>query len=115
VATTDELLLSGEKDPKTNVVWEDEKKPRRDFVSATHAIVMLVGDDLGDFVEGVRAATIAIRAGEWARTKDLWGARWFLLPNPSYGSWSTAVDKEAAATPARKRPEVVEAFPYPKE
>jgi acid phosphatase len=115
VATADELLLSGEKNPKTGEVWEDEKQPRRDFISQTHAIVMLVGDDLGDFLEGVRKTTIAVRAQEWAKTNDRWGVRWFLLPNPSYGSWSTAVDQEATATPPRQRHEVVEAFPYPKE
>jgi acid phosphatase len=115
VATADELLLSGEKDPKTGAAWDDEKQPRRDFISQTHAIVMLVGDDLGDFLEGVRRTTIAVRAEERARTSDRWGARWFLLPNPSYGSWLTAVDQEATAVPPRQRHEVVEAFPYPRE
>ena len=115
VATADELLLSAEKDPTTGTAWEDEKQPRRDFVSAKHEIVMLVGDDLGDFLPGVRKATIAARTAELARVSDRWGTSWFALPNPSYGSWLTAVVQEAAAATPRKRHDELEAFPYPRE
>ena len=115
VATADELLLSAEKDPKTGAAWDDEKQPRRDFVSATHEIVMLVGDDLGDFLPGVRRTTMAARAEAMAQVGERWGTSWFALPNPSYGSWLTAVDQEAAAAKPRKRHEVIEAFPYPPE
>lgn len=115
VATEGEMLLSGDLEPGTQVRWEDEKQPRRDFVAETNAIVMLVGDDLGDFLEGVRRTTIAARAAKLAAVKDRWGTSWFVLPNPSYGSWSAAVDEEAASARPRKRHEVVEAFPYPKE
>jgi len=115
VATADELLLSGEKDPVTGIPWEDEKQPRRDLVARTHAIVMLVGDDLGDFIAGVREASMATRAAELERVDERWGQSFFLLPNPSYGSWVTAVDQEAAATPSRNRPGVVKAFGYPSE
>jgi 5'-nucleotidase (lipoprotein e(P4) family) len=115
IATSEELLLSAEKDPSTGASWDDEKRPRRDFVSKTHAILMLVGDDLADFLEGVRKATIATRARELEKVDDRWGTTWFLLPNPSYGSWVTAVDQEATATPPRRRHEVVEAFAYPRE
>lgn len=115
VATPDELLLSGEKDPKTGAVWDDEKQPRRDFVSATHEIVMLVGDDLGDFLPGVRKATMAARAAAMETVGERWGTSWFALPNPSYGSWLTAIDQEAGAAKPRQRHEVIEAFPYPRE
>lgn len=115
VATPEELLLSGEKDPKTDAPWGDEKQPRRDFVGQSRAIVMLVGDDLGDFLPGVREASLAVRAAELAKARERWGASWFLLPNPSYGSWVTAVDQEAGATPPRRRHEVVEPFEYPRE
>jgi 5'-nucleotidase (lipoprotein e(P4) family) len=113
VATPEESLLSAEKDPSTGALWDDEKKARREFVSKTHAIVMLVGDDLADFLEGVRKATIAARAAALEKVDDRWGKSWFLLPNPSYGSWVNAVDQEAA--PSRKRPDVVKAFAYPRE
>jgi acid phosphatase len=114
VATPEEILLSAEKDPATGAAWAEEKQPRRDFVSKTHEIVMLVGDDLGDFLAGVRKATIATRAAELEKVDDRWGRSFFLLPNPSYGSWVTAVDQEATATPPRKRPAVVKTFDYPK-
>ena len=113
VATAEEVLMSAEKDPSTGAPWDDEKKARRDFVAKTHAIVMLVGDDLGDFLAGVRKATMAARAAEIEKVDDRWGKSWFLLPNPSYGSWVTAVDQDAA--PPRKRSDVVKAFAYPHE
>jgi 5'-nucleotidase (lipoprotein e(P4) family) len=115
VATADDLLLSAETDPTTGKPWDDEKQPRRDFVSSKHEIVMMVGDDLGDFLPGVRKATMAARAAELARVSDRWGTSWFALPNPSYGSWLTAVDQEAAGATPRKRHDVIEAFPYPRE
>lgn len=115
VATADELLLSAETDPKTGAAWDDEKQPRRDFVSATHEIVMLVGDDLGDFLPGVRKTTMAARAEAMAGVSERWGTSWFALPNPSYGSWLTAIDQEATAAKPRKRHDVIEAFPYPRE
>jgi acid phosphatase len=113
VASPDELLLAGESNPRTGEVWDEEKKPRRDFIAETHAIVMLVGDDLGDFLPDVRRSTIAARAEGTARAGDRWGASWFLLPNASYGSWAAAVD--AAVPPGGTRAGVVEAFPYPKD
>jgi len=112
VATPDEFLLSRDARPGTDDKWEDEKKPRRDFIARTHAIVMLVGDDLGDFLEGVRKSTIAARAQETARVRDRWGTSWFVLPNPSYGSWTAAVD-EAGKASEKTRAGVVSAFPYP--
>ncbi|HET9317990.1 MAG TPA: HAD family acid phosphatase [Vicinamibacteria bacterium] len=115
VATAEELLLSAEADPTSGKPWDDEKQPRRDFVSASHEIVMLVGDDLGDFLAGVRRTTMAARAAEMARVSEKWGTSWFALPNPSYGSWLTAVDQEATSDRPRKRPDVIEAFPYPRE
>ncbi|HEY2012568.1 MAG TPA: HAD family acid phosphatase [Bryobacteraceae bacterium] len=74
------LFCAGEKPGDT------EKSARREALAARYRILLLIGDDLGDFMPGVRvppeerrrlAATYAAR----------WGERWIVLPNPMYGSW----------------------------
>lgn len=78
--------------------WNKEKATRRNHIGQTHRVVMLVGDDLGDFIACTRAkavdpcdtgATIASRAAAVEQHRDYWGTRWFVLPNPMHGSWTT--------------------------
>jgi acid phosphatase len=109
VATADELLLSNDAIPDGDGRWKGEKKPRRDFVAKTHTIVMLVGDDFGDFLEGVRDATTEARGKALATTTDRWGSNWFILPNPSYGSWLGAVNRDARD----RHDTLIRAFDYP--
>src|SRR5690606_37324960 len=69
--------------------WRD-KSPRRAEVARAHRVLFLFGDNLFDFVEAdkpnraARAALVRERAA-W------WGTRWFMLPNPMYGSWDDAL------------------------
>ncbi len=58
-----------------------DKGPRRAAIGSRYRIVALFGDDLRDFVE---RDVFAARRAELA---PLFGARWFMLPNPVYGSW----------------------------
>jgi predicted secreted acid phosphatase len=53
-------------------------------------VLLLVGDDLGDFVPIARLG-LADRAALVDRYAERWLERWVLLPNPSYGSWSRAL------------------------
>ena len=102
------LGLPGADDPKAFLFrgdqagWESgDKSPRRRFLAAGQRVVMLLGDDLGDFLpraelQALRASRAADRpvasavsaAPAWA---GRFGRQWFLLPNPSYGSWETAL------------------------
>lgn len=66
--------------------WTSEKSARRSELAKTYRILLLVGDDLGDFVAGARVAPDDRKALSRAHA-DMWGTRWFLLPNPQYGSW----------------------------
>lgn len=71
--------------------WDSDKSSRRLEVAKTHRIILLVGDDLGDFFSGVR--DLPKKRLELARSHaDMWGSRWFVLPNPLYGSWESAVN-----------------------
>jgi 5'-nucleotidase (lipoprotein e(P4) family) len=69
--------------------WKSDKSSRRAHVAANYRVLLLVGDDLNDFANardskhGERAAIVEERAN-W------WGRRWFMLPNPMYGSWERA-------------------------
>lgn len=95
-----DVVLTFEEQPD----WGSDKGTRRAHVAKSFRILMLFGDDLGDFMSGVRpsldpathdAASLR-RHGESLdderalRTDDLaawFGTRWFMLPNPTYGSW----------------------------
>lgn len=67
------------------------KSEQRAYVARTHRILLLVGDDLGDFIDGSTAAPEQRRlvAGKY---RDWWGERWIVLPNPCYGSWERALN-----------------------
>lgn len=78
--------------------WTKEKVTRREHVAATHRVIMLFGDDLGDFIPCVRAkpsgpcdtaATAESRRQAVAQHAKYWGKGWYVLPNPMHGSWTT--------------------------
>lgn len=62
------------------------KLSRRAEVGRTHRVLAVLGDNLGDFVDGVDA-TRAVRDGLVDQHAGWWGERWWVLPNPMYGSW----------------------------
>ena len=94
----DTVLLRGER-PE----WQSSPKgPRRSYIAASHRVVMLVGDDLGDFIDDSSGSPEARRETS-ARYQKWWGERWIMLPNPAYGSWERAVIGPAPDAVAAKR------------
>ena len=82
----DTLLLEGESPFR----WPPNKSSRRRYLAERYRILLLIGDDLGDFVDGARdkpEQRIAL-AGQHDHR---WGRSWFLLPNPMYGTWETSL------------------------
>lgn len=71
------------------------KSPRRLQVAATHRVVLLLGDDLNDFVAVPTGADVkdrlALRSSAVRAHQDKWGVKWLVLPNPMYGSWERAL------------------------
>jgi len=69
----------------------DTKKAQlRTELSSRYRILLLVGDDLEDFVSGSRTdpdARMALATRHAAR----WGRQWIILPNPMYGAWDTSL------------------------
>lgn len=70
--------------------WGSDKKTRRDYVANSYRIVLLIGDDFGDFVSGAKD-TLEKRRLIAEKHIDMWGRKWFILPNAIYGSWEMAI------------------------
>jgi 5'-nucleotidase (lipoprotein e(P4) family) len=86
------VMLAGERD------WDRAKIARRKHIAKTHRVIMLIGDDLGDFVPCVRTklygpctepATKASRARLVEEYSRFWGNGWYILPGPMHGSWTS--------------------------
>jgi 5'-nucleotidase (lipoprotein e(P4) family) len=92
----DHVFLSDERG------WNREKSTRRKHIAQTHRVVMLIGDDLGDFLPCVRkkpyapcttSASAADRMKMVEDNRHLWGNGWYILPNPMHGSWTPALPR----------------------
>ncbi len=70
--------------------WESSKKsPRRLHVAKDYRVLLVMGDNFGDFVDGYKGS-LAERKALMDKTVSMWGTKWIVLPNPSYGSWESA-------------------------
>jgi acid phosphatase len=87
--------------------WGSEKAPRRRVIAARHRVLLLVGDDLGDFLPDIRT-TVERRHAAAAPFEEFWGRKWILLSNPSYGSWEQALLDGSASTNGAGRIQVLE-------
>lgn len=76
----DGLLVVGESE------WTEDKEARRRYVARSYRVLLLLGDDLNDFVSARKIAPEQREALVEANA-DRWGRQWILLPNQSYGSW----------------------------
>ena len=95
---TDTVLMRGER-PE----WSASAKgPRRAHVARGFRVLLLLGDDLGDFVTDA-AGTPEARRSRAEPHADWWGQRWIMLPNPSYGSWERAIVGAASDGIAARR------------
>ncbi len=82
---------------KTSDADSSDKSARRYMATAGHRVVLLIGDDIGDFFTVARDAKARDEA--LVRYERWFGDRWFILPNPSYGSW----ERLYADTEAKKK------------
>ncbi|MFQ5415713.1 MAG: 5'-nucleotidase, lipoprotein e(P4) family [Myxococcota bacterium] len=69
--------------------WDGGKVTRRKFIAETHRVLLIVGDDLRDFV-AVQGDSRERRRGTTFVHAAMWGEKWFMLPNPIYGGWVAA-------------------------
>ena len=64
-----------------------DKTSRRQCAELNHEVVMLIGDQLGDFIGGLEDTTPESRKVLLGQYRENWGKTWFMIPNPTYGSW----------------------------
>ena len=91
------LMLVGEK-----TEWTREKRFRQELVAKNYRVIMLIGDDLGDFLPCVRAKPIAPckaatendREQMALQYREYWGLHWYILPNPMHGSWTSFISSD---------------------
>ncbi|MFN7183945.1 MAG: 5'-nucleotidase, lipoprotein e(P4) family [Thermomonas haemolytica] len=79
-----------------------EKDCRRRLASRSYRILLQVGDQLGDFVQVV-SNTPDGRVALFKQYQGWFGQRWFMLPNPTYGSWEPAIFNNDWSQPADVR------------
>jgi len=70
--------------------WTSAKTERRKLVAENYRVLMMFGDDLNDFLPA-RDISIEERKRSVEDYADRWGVKWFVLPNPNYGSWERAL------------------------
>lgn len=101
-AHTDVLLTK-------DIGTESDKTKRRALVGSKQRVLMLIGDDLNDFIPAKTSLETRIRNAQ--KYDHYWGERWVMLPNPSYGSWERAlpIGKDDDET-LKKRFELLKTF-----
>lgn len=74
--------------PRTDA---SDKTARRQRVAQSHWVILLMGDNLGDFSAGFDRATAQARRAAANAQADAFGSRYIVLPNPAYGAWEEAI------------------------
>ena len=84
--TKETILMRGENN------WGSDKSLRRALVGKDYRVMLLVGDNLGDFV-GAKDNNLSPekRKEIVERYADYWGVKWFMLQNITYGDWEGAL------------------------
>jgi 5'-nucleotidase (lipoprotein e(P4) family) len=96
--------------------WGSAKGTRRAAIAQDYRIVLLVGDNLGDFSDGYKGDE-AERLKVYEENAERWGKDWIVIANPTYGSFESApyghdYKLPVEAQRAAKR-EALEAWPGP--
>jgi len=91
-STHDNLLTVAER-PE----WVSDKTSRRLFVAQDHRVILLLGDDFNDFVNA-SGKTLDERNAQFDRYAGRFGSKWFVIPNPAYGSWERSLTIGAGAS-----------------
>ncbi|HZX74969.1 MAG TPA: 5'-nucleotidase, lipoprotein e(P4) family [Cyclobacteriaceae bacterium] len=67
------------------------KEERRQTVMKDYEVIMLMGDNLNDFMSTFEKKPSDERFAETDKVKEEWGKKFIVLPNPSYGEWENAL------------------------
>ncbi|HVZ97073.1 MAG TPA: 5'-nucleotidase, lipoprotein e(P4) family, partial [Chitinophagaceae bacterium] len=79
------------------------KESRRQSIAANYDIVMLLGDNLGDFSAFFDKKTVQERNDNVNALKSEFGDKFIILPNPTYGDWESSLYQyNYSLTPVQK-------------
>ena len=67
------------------------KEARRQLVMKKYNVVLLLGDNLNDFMQAFEKKNINDRFAETDKEKNEWGKKFIVLPNSAYGEWENAI------------------------
>ena len=82
----DTVLMRGENN------WDSNKGPRRELIGEKYRVLLMVGDNLGDFVDAKDNNLSPKQRKEIVRAySDYWGVKWFMIQNIAYGDWEGAL------------------------
>lgn len=68
-----------------------DKNERRTAIAESFRILLLIGDNGGDFFSGFTHGKQAYRDSIATVYESNWGTKWIVLPNPMYGDWEGAL------------------------
>ena len=84
--TRETVLMRGENN------WDSDKGPRRTLVGNEYRVLLMAGDNLGDFVDAKdNNLSPSNRKNIVENYVDYWGVKWFMLQNIAYGDWEGAL------------------------
>jgi 5'-nucleotidase (lipoprotein e(P4) family) len=102
----DTFLLKDEKED-----WGSAKGTRLDFVAKDYRVLLLLGDNYGDFTDDAGGSE-AERAASLERNMAHIGHDWIFFPNPQYGSFeSAAFGGDWSKSPDERRQLKMDALP----
>ena len=82
----DTVLMRGENN------WDSNKGPRRELIGEKYRVLLMIGDNLGDFVDAKDNNLSPKQRKEIVRAySDYWGVKWFMIQNIAYGDWEGAL------------------------
>ena len=86
-----------------------DKTERRKQVADKNRIVLIIGDQLTDFISTKEAYIFHSDRKKLAKKySDMWGTKWFMITNPTYGRWELSIyenmpESEEEASEIRKK------------
>ena len=69
-----------------------DKTERRKYIANKNRILLVIGDQLTDFISTDEAYIYHKERKKLAeKYSEMWGTKWFLITNPTYGRWELSI------------------------
>ncbi len=89
---------------------DSDKTCRRQLIARSYRVLLQVGDQIGDFMS-ISDNSLHARKTAASAHMGWFGERWFMLPNPTYGSWQPALfDNDWSRNPAQRHADTIKAL-----